>query len=127
MSFQLSVEVGDTDSRGRFTQPLQPVESPLLCRKDVDDEVNVVHQNPFGVGITFHTRRDVAVLLQLHLNLIGYRLVLPRIRAVANDQRIGEGGHVAQIQHSNILCLFGFGGVNGGEPERVGFLRYGLF
>jgi hypothetical protein len=63
------------------------------------------------------------MLFQLHLDLIRDGLVLPGVRSAANDQSVGERGHVAQIQHLDILRLFRFGGVDGGEPERVGFLR----
>src|SRR6476660_1383923 len=105
-------------------EALQVVVGARLLRKNVDHVVAVIHQDPFGVGITFHARRNVSVLLQLHLDLIGYCLILPRIRAVADDQYLGERGHVAQIQHADLLRLFGFGGMDGGEPERVGFLRY---
>ena len=45
---------------------------------------------------------------------------------MADDPGIGKGSHVAQIQDQNILRLFGFGGMDGGEPKRVEFLRYCL-
>jgi len=107
-------------------EALEIVIGARLFQKNIDHVIAVVHQDPFSVGIAFHARRDVAVLLQFYLDLIGYRLILPGIGAVADDQRIREGSHVAQIQHADILRLFGFGGMDGGEPERVGFLRYCL-
>ena len=111
---------------GIAPEALQIVVGSGFFGKNIDYVFAVVHQNPFGVGIAFHARRNVAVLLQIFFNFVGDGLVLLGIRAAANDQGIGEGGHVAQVEHANIFCLFGFGGMDGGKPEPVGFLRYCL-
>src|SRR5665213_1174997 len=74
-------------------ETLKIVVGANFLRKNIDHVVAVVHQDPFSVGITFDARRNVAVLLQLHLDLIRYRLILPRIRAAADDQRIRECSH----------------------------------
>src|SRR5580692_10367560 len=102
------------DGLGIAPEALEIVVGARLFRKNVDHVIAVVHQDPLGVGITFDARRDVAVLLQLHFDFIRYRLILPRIRAIADDQRIRERSHIAQIQHANLLRLFGFGGMDGG-------------
>src|SRR5437867_3820808 len=70
------------------------VVGPRFFRKDIDHAIAVVHQNPLGVGITLHARRNVALLLQLLLDLVGDGLVLAGISAAANDQGVSEGGHV---------------------------------
>ena len=68
------------------------------------------------------------MLFELDFNFVRNRLVLPGIRAATNDQGLSECGHVAQIQYANFLCLFGFGGVDGGEakPGDHGFVLYCL-
>jgi hypothetical protein len=56
-------------------------------------------------------------------DFIGDGLNLPRIRAAADHESISEARHALQVEYADILSLFGFGGVDGGEPEGLGFLQ----
>jgi hypoxanthine phosphoribosyltransferase len=78
------------------------------------------------VGVAFDAGGNVAGFLELLLNFIRNGLILPGVIAAADNQRVGEGGDVAQIQYLDVFGLFGVCGANCGEPERVGLGDDGL-
>ena len=57
---------------GGFAQPLNVVEGALFGEEDVDDEVDVVEQDPLAETLAFDgVGIGAEVALQAHLNLIG--------------------------------------------------------
>ncbi len=62
--------------------PPQPFKTVIFARhrrQNVNDEIAVVHQNPFGVLVAFDADRLFAVLLQLLGDGVTDRLNLPLI------------------------------------------------
>ena len=54
--------VGELMPLGVAPQPLEAVEGPALAAEDVDDEVEVVEQDPFRLVDAFGQRRPLAEL-----------------------------------------------------------------
>jgi hypothetical protein len=76
-------------------QALQVVIAAGSIQKDVNDEVAVVHQDPFGVLVTLHTDRQITPLLQPEVNFVGDCLILADVGACTDDEMIGEAGDFA--------------------------------
>src|ERR1700758_5133378 len=62
-------------------QPFEVVIHARLLRKNVDQEIAVIHQHPFGVLVAFDACRVLALLFQRLLDLIRDRLDLPGVRS----------------------------------------------
>jgi hypothetical protein len=45
-------------------------------------------------------------------------LNLARIGPATDHEVVGEGGRLAHIKRDNVASLLGFGGADGGKPER---------
>ena len=57
----------------------------------MDDEVHVIHQNPFPLPAALHRIRvGVKLPFHLHLNFVGDRYHLARIRSAGDEEKIGE-------------------------------------
>ena len=110
----------DRNFLGVAPQPFQIVVRARLRRKYVDQTIAVVRQNPLGVGEAFHADRVFAAHFHLLRDFFGDGLNLFRIRAGADHEKVGEAGHVAQVQHADIGGLFRFSGAYGSQP-RWGF------
>ena len=87
-----SLEASSLDGLRLAPEALQVVVQAGFFGEDVHDEVAVVRQDPLRVLVAFHAQRQLAEALQLHIDLIGDGLNLPRVRPRADDEVIGEGG-----------------------------------
>ena len=88
----------------------------------MDDEVAVVHQNPFGGIIAFHADRQFSRFLQLLSNFIGNRMALPCIGNGTDQEVIGERSDFSKVENSQVKSFLGFGCARGNQPVRE-FLR----
>ena len=87
-------------------------------------EIAVIGQNPFALGVAFDADGAVALQPQLPVDLIGDGLHLPLVVAGADDEIIGKGGDAAQVQNDQVFGLFVFGRADRCEPARlIGFCR----
>src|SRR5687767_2649553 len=50
-------DVRKFDASGAAPEPIEAVEIAGVLREHVDDEVEVVEQNPLGAGVALHQRR----------------------------------------------------------------------
>ena len=85
---------------------LQPVKGTLLVHKDVDDEIEVVHQDP----VTYFPSFDVVgieleVPAQALFHGIGNGEDLPAGRAVADNKVIGDIAQAPKVQDNDFLGL----------------------
>src|SRR5688572_12135129 len=46
--------VGELDTRGAAPEAIEAVEIAGVLREDVDDEIEVVEEDPLGAGVAFH-------------------------------------------------------------------------
>ena len=95
-------------------------------RKDVDEVVAVIGQNPLGGLVAFEAVGEIAVLvLELKADFVGNGLHLAGIGAGADDEVIGEGSDAGEVENDDVSGLFVAGGADGGEPVGLGSLvRY---
>ena len=119
--FEFGVEVGDADGGGGFAQALEAVEGALLRGEDVDDEVDVVHQDPLALAAAFDgVGIDSEVALEADFDLVGDGAVLALVGAVADEEVVGEAALGGVEGHdANIFSFLVFAGGGGGEQELV--------
>ena len=99
-------KVGEVDRGGVAPQALEPVELPSVFDEDVNDEVDVVHQNPFAGAQSLDVRGTALQLpAQALLDRPGDRDDLPIRVAVANDEVVGEVAETAEVKNDEILGL----------------------
>src|SRR4030095_6729475 len=76
--------IAELVAQGVAPQPLETVERAAVAAEDVDDEVEVVEQDPFRLVEPFGERRPlVQLLLQRLVHRIGHRRDLARVAAPA--------------------------------------------
>lgn len=80
----------------------------------MDHEVAVVDQNPLGVFVTLQAGGVFAVALELLGDFVADGLDLARVGAGGDEEIVGEGGCLADVQNGNVTCLLRFSGVNRG-------------
>lgn len=90
-------QCGNIDPLGMTPETLEIVVRTSRFRKDMDNEVPVIQQDPFGGVIALSADRQLAHLLQLLGNLVRYRVRLTRVRYGANDEKICEGSNFAKV------------------------------
>ena len=64
---------------GRAPQPFELVIGSSGTRENVNQKVSVIHQDPFGRGVTFHADGQFAHVFKTLVNLVANRLPLPRV------------------------------------------------
>lgn len=97
--------VGRGDARGIPPQPLEPIERPGLRREHVHDDVREVEEDPLAPVVPFDVAGPLAGRLQALDDGIGDRLRLAALRAGADDEAVGEGGDLAEIEGDRVLRL----------------------
>ena len=99
---------GDLDAVRVAPQPLEAVEDARLGREHVDDEIEVVEQNPFGAVVAFDVRRLDPLVGERFHHAVRDRAHLPRVRAGRDQEEIGEAGGFPQVEHRKIDRLLVF-------------------
>ena len=93
----------------------------------MNQQVAVVHQNPFRLGIAFNTGRQFPrLLLQLDPDFVADGLNLALVGPRADHEEVRKRGDSREVQHLDFAGFLGFGGAYGNEPGRRGganFLR----
>jgi hypothetical protein len=88
----------------------------------MDDEVSIVHQNPLGCVVAFHTDRQFSRFLELLSNFIGNCVALPRIGNGTDQEVVCKGSDFSKIENPQVQSFLGFGCARGDQPVRK-FLR----
>jgi hypothetical protein len=101
---------------------------PLGLHEHVDDEINVIHEDPLGAAPAFDVvGADVEVLGQALLDGVGDGQDLPLRRTVADHEEVGEIAEVSEVEDDDILGLLVPGGLDArGEfgSQRAASSRY---
>jgi hypothetical protein len=74
-------------------EPLKVIERAGACRKNVDQEIAVVHKNPFAAVVALNADGAFAHRLQSRFNLVTNGVALPGIGYRTHDKIIGERGN----------------------------------
>ena len=94
----------------RPPQPFEIVELARLCRKDMDDEIDVVQQDPFTFLVSFDVERTDSLFAESFVDAFCDRLIVPAGGAGADDEVVGERADVVEVDDDNILRLLVEGG-----------------
>jgi len=92
----------------------------------MDQEIAVVHQNPFARIVALNAHGPFAHLLQAAFDLVANRVSLPAVGDRANDEIVGKRRNFFQIKNFDIRCLFGAGTAGSHQPIRDFLGRGGL-
>ena len=82
----------------------------------MNDEVTIVHKDPFGGFISFDADREFTHFFEPFLHLIRDRMCLARVRHRADNEEISEGGNVPEIENAQIRGFLGFRCICGRPP-----------
>jgi hypothetical protein len=93
----------------------------------VHDKIAVILENPLGVLVAFNADGQLAAVFHLEVDLVTDCLVLASIGAGADQEVIGEGGDLSEVEDDNVLSLFRLRGSDGCKPTTFsGFWGLGL-
>ena len=77
------------------------------------NEVNIIQQHPFGLGVAFNTVRALANFGQVFLHVIGNRLYLARVGAGADDKIISKrSAALIHFKDDNVFTLLALNGLH---------------
>src|SRR5215203_1774430 len=82
--------VADVDSLRVAPEAFQRIKAARLWSEDVDDEAEVIHQEPVGAVVPFDVCRAKLRRAERFLHRVGYRLHLPLAVARTQYEEIGE-------------------------------------
>ena len=78
----------------------------------MDHEIEVIHQNPLGLGVTFHVLGRDARFFQLLHDGIRYGLGVARRGSAANQEKVRKGADTLQVQKVQVHGLAVLGGAD---------------
>src|SRR5215211_2627898 len=126
-----AVLLPDRAPRRLAPELLEAVELARLRREDVDDHVEVVHQDPARLGEALDAAREDSVpLLEAEVDAVVDRLGLAIRVARADDEEVGVAEHAAEVELGDVDGLLvgrevgdragQRGGVFGADVRRAG-------
>ena len=86
----------------------------------MDDDVAEVLQDPVGVVVALLLADRAAGLAERLLNAVRHRLDLRQVRAVRDDEIVGEDGDLADVDHLDVLRLLVLQRLDGDLRELCG-------
>ena len=96
-------EPRDVDRGSVAPQALEPEELAAILAEDVDDEVDVVHQDPVAAAAAFDVRGAPSELLdQPFLDAVDDRLDLAVGGSVADEEEVGDVAATAKVENLSI-------------------------
>jgi len=106
--------ISDAEAFGIAPEAFEIVILAGAFAEDVDNEIAVIEQEPFGgAGFAFTMRKMTAVLVQALFNSLGDGAELRLALAGAEDEILGEGACLAQVKDDDIECVFILGRFDG--------------
>jgi hypothetical protein len=104
-------------------EPFEIIVFARLFREDVHQKIAVIHEDPFGVLVALDAERTFTDSDEVLPDGIADGLDLTGIRSVADDEAVGEGSDLAEVQNANILSFLRCRGVGSGDPSLLGILN----
>jgi hypothetical protein len=94
----------------------------------VHQKIAVIHEDPFGVLVALDVERTFTDIDEVLTDSVADGLNLTGIRSVADDETVGEGRDLAEVQNANVLSFLRCRRVGSGDPSLLGILNvYGVF
>ncbi len=106
------------DRRAVAPEPLEGVELPLLLVLDVHDDLAVVDEHPAPVALALAADRLGADLAELVLDLVDDRLDLAVVGGRGEQEGVGDGELLADVEGDDLLAEL-VGGRAGGGVRRA--------
>ena len=106
-----------------FAQALDVVEGALFGEEDVDDEVDVVEEDPFAEALAFDgVGVGVEVAFETELDLVGDGLRLALVGAAGDEEEVGEAGvgDGVEFEDAGVLAFVVVAGVGGCRNHAAG-------
>ena len=120
--------VGQLQLGAVLPQPLQGVEDALLAVLDVDDDVDVVEQDPAGLAVALAAHRlGAELLLQPLLDLVDDRLDLAVVGRGGQQEGVRDRQHVADVVGDDVVRELVGGRLCGGVDELDGAVSGGHY
>ena len=94
-------------------QPFQVIEYPGVFREDVNDQIEIVHQDPLGIPVALDMIRLEASFFHPQFHLVRNGLDLPGRVAGTYQEVIGKRSDLGNVQDDNVVSLlivYGFEG-----------------
>ena len=114
-------------------QAFQAIVLAGLGREDVDQQVAVIGQHPFALGITLDVGGKLAgFMLQAQADFVADGLHLFLVGAGADDEVVGERGDAGEVEYDQVGGFLRFRSADGNQPGwrsglgGSGFLEIGL-
>ena len=104
------------DQLSMTPKPFEVVVGASGFRKYMDEEVAIVHQHPVGGIETFQTDGKFPHLFQLLRDLIRNSMSLTGICRRADDEVIGKGCHLAEVEDTYVGSFFRLRRPGGNQP-----------
>ena len=116
-------QFGGFEAFGGFPEALEFVVAAGLFGEDVDYEVYVIEQDPFGLAVAFRVCGVKAGALQAEFDFVGDGLDLARIGAAADNEVVGESsGTLFKLEDGDLFGLFFLTGGDGFGDLAAGFV-----
>jgi hypothetical protein len=95
---------GELDGWHVAPELLEPVVLPRLRREDVEDDIEVVGQDPIALrGALDGSRPELVVGLEALANLVHDRLRLARVPAATEHEEVGVGADRPKVEDDDVL------------------------
>ena len=106
----------EIDLRHVAPQILERIEAARLGREDVQDDVEIVGDDPVAVALAVGGARKQLLALHAEMDLVRDRLGLARVATGADDEVVGEDADRAHVENDDVFGqLFGR---QGGDAAR---------
>src|SRR5262245_51045582 len=99
-------DVGDLNLLGRTPQTLEVVEEPRTFAEDMHDERAVIEQHPLRRLVAFAVSQAHFVVRELLFDFVADRLHLARAEARAEQERVGKGTELPEVEQRHGSGLF---------------------
>src|SRR5262249_43063306 len=99
-------QVSRFEALGRLPETLEFIVPARLFGEDVDNEIDIVEQDPFRLTVAFRMRRIKTLALQTQFDFVRDRLDLAWIRPTAHDEIVRERARtLLEFQYGDFFSL----------------------
>jgi len=123
LGFEFGFELYRGERPRGFAQAFDVVEGALFREEDVDDDVDVVEEDPFGLATAFDGGGvETEFLLEAHLDLVGDGDDLTIVGGGGDEEEVGETGVCGiEFEDASVFAFFVFASCNSSQELAAGF------
>ena len=119
------LQVCRLEAAGGLPEALEIVVPAGVLGEDVNNEVDVIEQNPLGLVVALGVRGvEAEAALKTELDFVGNGLDLARVGAAAENEIVGEGAGVfVEFEDGDVFGFLVLGGGDGFDHLAAGFVN----